>query len=259
MNTFLEQQHLRNKEHRQKVARKVFFKLQRVSFVILVWFGFVGAIYGVYYLLFEYGLFRMKEIEVDGVFTHTSAEQLKKSAGVKAGVNLFAISLSDVQKRILQDPWVMEAAVARKLSGVLWIYANEHQPSAILAADELYFVDADGEIFKKVEPQDEKDMPVITGMAVEADLKPAVELTKTYLASPLSDYFQLSEVSVSEGAGYSLVIGADGAVLKLGFDRMEQKLERLYSMLGAIENGGGKIRYVDLNMPGKVVVKYDKG
>lgn len=257
MSDFLKQQYVKNDSRRKKVLRRVILRVQQISLVILVWSLFVGGIYGVYLSIFDRGIFKVKNIEVEGQFLHVSESDIKNYAGIKLGSNLFSVSLKKVQGQIAENQWVREVAVARKLPGTIWIYVSEYNPFAILANDELYIADQSGKVFKKAGSGDERNLPVITGFKANEDISEPIRLLNIFNSSPLSDYFEVSEVNFDKARGYSIVISNYGSVVRIGFDDAKGKFERLYSMIGAISAYKGKIKYVDLNIPGKVVVKYE--
>ena len=258
MNTFLQQQCVKSEQRRKKIVRKTFLKIQRISLVVLIWSISVGFIWGVYHVIFEKGIFRLKSVEVDGQLAHITYDDVKNFANLKADTNIFSVNLKNVQKDITNKAWVREVAVARKLPSTIWIYVSEYKPFALLSDnDGLYLLDENGVVFKKLDAVDEKDFPVITGASDDFEIKKAVELLKTYENSLLADYFVPAEINMDDARGYSIAIAGYGVMLRLGFDRIEEKLKMLHSMLGAISIDKGRMKYIDFNLPGKVVVKYE--
>lgn len=237
--------------------RRVLLRVQQISLVIIVWSLFVGGVYGLYKLVFERDIFVVKDVEVEGQLLHVSESAIKNMANIKLGTNLFSINLEKIRRQIAKNSWIKEAAVARKLPSTIWIYAGEYTPYAIMAKEDLYLVDNNGVVFKEVEGGDEKNLPVFTGTSTEKELNNAMTLLNNYMNSPLADYFAPAEVNFNNAKGYSIIVSKYGMVIRLGFDNLQEKLERLYSMLGTISAYKTKMRYVDLNIPGKVVVKYE--
>ncbi|MBI2091523.1 MAG: FtsQ-type POTRA domain-containing protein [Deltaproteobacteria bacterium] len=257
MSAFLQQQHVQNSNRRRKNIRRLFVRIQSISFVVLIWFLGVGIFYGFYHFVFEKGLFTVANVEIEGAFYHISKDDIKNAAGIQSGSNLFSVNLKKVQKKIADNPWVLEAAVTRKLPSTIWIYVSEHAPLALLASDSIYMVDINGTVFKEADNGEYKDLPAITGFSKADNIGGATEVLKSYLNSPLADYFRPSEVHYDDESGYSIVLSGDGTTIKLGVDGIQEKLDRFYSMLGAVNSYKNKMRYVDLGIPGKVVVKYD--
>jgi len=157
----------------------------------------------------------------------------------------------------LSNPWVKEIAVARKLPGTVWIYVNEYVPFAILSNEGFFYMNYEGVVFKKMERMDDKNFPVLTGVSDGKNLQEALGLLKTYLEMPIAEFFPPAEISLSRARGFIIMLDRDNIALRLGFENLEEKIERFYSILKAIGMRGRKIRYVDLNIPGKVVIKYE--
>jgi len=147
-----------------KFLRRFFSRVQQVSLITFVWFVMMGCLYGMYQLVFERSLFIVKNIEVDGRLVHLSSDDIKTYSGIKLGDNLFSADLKKIQKSVAANPWVLEVAVSRKIPSTIWIYVNEHVPAALLAADEVYMIDEEGDIFKDLDGMDEKNLPILTGL-----------------------------------------------------------------------------------------------
>jgi len=242
---------------RKKILGRVLLRVRQISLVVLIWSLFVGAIWGLYQLVFERSIFIVKHVEVEGPLQHVADGTVRELSGIKMGANIFSVDLKKVEKALESDPWVKEVAVARKIPSTIYIYVNEHQPYAILSGDSLQLVDRNGIVFKDLEGADEKDLPVITGVSSEAELSKAMDVLNYYLQSQVADYFKVSEVNFDQVKGFSITVSKYAFSIRIGFDNIPEKLERLYSMLGGISSYKTKMRYVDLNIPGKVVVKYE--
>ncbi len=253
----MQQQQVKNENRRKKTLRVVLKRVQSISLVFVVWLFAIGIIYGLYSLVFERHLFVVKNIEVEGNFAHFTKDDIKDSAGIELGANIFSVKLADVQRKLMQSDWIKEAAVSRKAPSTIWIYASEWVPFALAVIDDVYLADENGTVFKKASAGDYQSLPVFTGIGDEKELREAMEVLKAFMSSKLADYFSCAEVNADPARGYSIVLFGDGAVLKLGFNGFEEKLDRFYSVLGAVGENKNKIRYVELNIPGKVVVKYE--
>ncbi|PIR17646.1 MAG: hypothetical protein COV46_03235 [Deltaproteobacteria bacterium CG11_big_fil_rev_8_21_14_0_20_49_13] len=256
MTDFLKRQTIGTDTKRKKAIGRAFLRIQQISLVVIVWSLFIGGIWGLYQLVFVRGVFVVKNVEVEGTLKNVSAVDVKRMANIKTGSNIFLVDMKKVQKSIENDPWTKEVAVARKIPSNIWIYVNEHRPYAILSSGALWLVSRQGVVFKELEGSDEKDLPVITGVT-EEDLSNAMKVLDDYYRSPLTNYFSISEVSFDRAKGFTVIVSKYGFAIRLGFDRVPEKLELLYSMLGGISSYKTKMRYVDLNIPGKVVVKYE--
>ena len=257
MGRFPDQRQVVNESRRKKTLKMGVRRVERISLVLLVWLAALGLVYGLYAMVFEKGIFRLSKVEVESVQRHVSRDDIIRGTGLVMGTNIYSIDLAKLQQQVLLNPWIKEASVARKLPSTLWIYAGEYVPAAIVLKDKLYFVDPEGTVFKEVGAGEEKDLPVITGAKSEADIEKGMALLRSYMESKLSNYFSLAEININDVRGHSFVLSHLGVVLKVGFDNVPEKLERFTERLGTISAYKEKMRYVDLNIPGKVVVKYE--
>lgn len=256
MNIFLHKQ-VTSDSRRKKIIKINLLRIERISLVILVWLGALGLIYGLYHAVCVKGIFRIKKVEVESSFKNFSKEDIINASGVAVDGNLYSVDLAAVQKNILKNEWVKEVSVSRKLPSTLWIYAGEFEPVALISMNGLYLVDAEGNIFKELSSGDDRNLPVITGVETEDEIAGSIEMLNTYMRSRVSNFFVPSEVHFDKIKGYSFVLAHMGVVVRVGFDKVFDKLERFYSLMGTISSYKEKMRYVDLNVPGKVVVKYE--
>lgn len=242
-------------------------KVQRISAVILVWMVGVTVLYGVYVTTFRKPYFKVRLVEVRGDLRVLTEEKIVKDSGIKDGDHLLRMVIGDVQKKLARNPWIKEVAVHRKLPHMVLIYVKEYLPEAIVRLNGgWHYVDRFGEPFKKLDADDKKDYPIITGLEElpENDGKDqfksrVVELLgvkKLYETSQLGEIYGLSEIHFSSKSGVSVITLNDPMELRLGFGPFVEKIERFETVYPAIRSHGGVVAYVDLNSEGKVVVKY---
>ena len=94
--------------------------------------------------------------------------ELLELAQVDFRSNLLNLDLQEVSRRLARHPWVEKANVRRDFSGkALIIEVQERVPRALILLDELYLVDRNGEIFKKAEPKEKLDFPILTGVSLQ--------------------------------------------------------------------------------------------
>lgn len=180
--------------------------------------------------------FAIQKVEVEGA-RRLSAEQIKKLAGIEPGGNVFALDVGGAQRKILQNPWISEARVTRRLPGHVRVDVSEREAGALVAlGDRLMLATRAGEIFKPLAPGDPFDLPVVTGISAEAlvrdrereleRLSGALELLRQYERIPLSQVFPAQELHVPAGGKAVLTVGREGLALALGSGPWKQKLLR---------------------------------
>jgi len=104
------------------------------------------------------------EIKIMGCMNATESELLKL-AQVDFRASLARLDLKEVSSRLAKHPWVEKAKVKRDWTRrALIIEVQERVPRALILLEHLYLVDRHGEVFKKAEPKDRLDFPVLTGL-----------------------------------------------------------------------------------------------
>jgi cell division protein FtsQ len=178
--------------------------------------------------------FAIRTVDLVGA-KRSTLEQLKTEAGVALGSNLFATDTDAVERKLLEDPWIAEAKVTRRLPSTLRLEVSERDASAIVELGEhLYLVTREGVPFKQVELSDPYDLPLITGASPEnlaRDRKREVERIQTGLEVlrqfervPLSRAFPAEEVHLADAGDVTLTVGKDGITLELGSGPWRKKL-----------------------------------
>ncbi len=224
--------------------------------------------------------FQVQEVTVEGN-TRVTAERILEIARVDDSPNMLSLDLDEVEARLVSDPWIKAAEVSRELPDKLMVDVQEHEPLALIALGALYLTDARGEIFKRVEPGEHFDFPVLTGLT-RRDLGPDAVGDRALLAQRLvrgairllgvwthsaGKMNRVSEIHMDPLFGYSVVLGAGseqsrGAIVHLGRGKIIQKLKRLQAILADAARRGrriGEVRLNDSRDPGRVAVRFRPG
>jgi cell division protein FtsQ len=198
-----------------------------------------------------------------------SADHVADTAGIKKGDNVFALDLDEAKKKLLEDPWIHDAQLARRLPGTVYVHVTEREAVAIASlGGELYLVARDGEIFKRLQPGDLADLPVVTGLSQEAvaedregakaTLRRALDLAGDYDRGPLARRSALQEIHVAQDGSITLVVGKSALVLALGEPPFRKKLEQAARVLAELDRRKEKADAVLLDneaRPERVVVR----
>jgi cell division protein FtsQ len=200
----------------------------------------LGVAAGVAFGAHRYALttprFAIRDVSVEGA-RRLSSEQVQALAGVARGSNVFALDVVGAERRLLEDPWIAEARVTRRLPGHVRIDVSEREAGAVVAiGNQLMLATRSGEIFKPLAEGDPYDLPVVTGISPEAlardrareleRLGSALDLLRQYERIPLSQVFPAQELHVPEGGSAALTVGREGLTLQLGPGPWKQKLLR---------------------------------
>jgi cell division protein FtsQ len=201
---------------------------------------------------------------------HRAAEsELSRMSGLAQGQNLWSLDTDSVAKEMAGHPWVRRVDVTRRFPNTVVVTVEEHEPRAMLALNELYLIDAQGEPFKKVDAEDGLDLPLVTGVTrqgYDADngrtvalLARALEVAEAYEGSPAGRGERLSEVRW-EDEGFTLVTGK-GERVRLGEGAVDEKLSRLGRVREELSKrnlSASAIRLDNRTRPGWVSVELDK-
>lgn len=251
---------------RRRRIFKIAIKIQHVSAVVIVWLILMAVLYSAYTVAFLKPYFRVNRIDVAGDFKVLTEEDIIKMSGIKYGDHILRVSVDAAQSALMENPWIKEAAVHRKLPRMIWIYVKEYVPEAIAKIGDWHYVDNFGEIFKKVDTDEERDFPIITGLEnSELDLSDdklkemvmeILKVKRVYERSFIGEIYGISEVHYDPNRGISIITLNEPMEFRLGFGPYSEKISRFQTVYSAIRSNGGVVSYVDLSSDGKVVVKY---
>src|SRR5262245_51790488 len=162
--------------------------------------------------------FTVEQIAFQGLQRAQEAELLRLS-GLAKGQGLLQLDLGAATRAMAGHPWVKEVQARRRFPSTVEVEVREHLPAAVLSMGDLYAVDAEGSPFKRLQPGDALDLPLITGVdrdrylqdreRWEARIRQALELAQLYQARFPGPLYRLSELRLSP-LGLSLVDGPDG-------------------------------------------------
>jgi cell division protein FtsQ len=93
-----------------------------------------------------------------------TTKQIIRQARVREGMNVMAVNLTTVRKRLIAHPWIAAAEVRREIPSGLNIRIKEHSPLAIVNLDRKYIINEQGQIFKEWAVSDPDTLPQINGM-----------------------------------------------------------------------------------------------
>lgn len=210
-------------------------------------------------------LLNVGEIRILGCFNATETELLTL-AKIDFKDSLMNLNLEDLSRRLSQHPWVEQARVQRDWSRkALIIEVQERTPRALILFEDLYLVDQHGEVFKKADPRERMDAPVLTGLSHKDVSKKDPQSTRLILKAldllgqirerRIFSVKQVSEIHLSKQHGIT-VFTVDGAIpIRMGTESFSEKLDRLEKILPNLLPKAQSIEYVDLNYPTKAVVK----
>lgn len=254
-------------QHRPQLYRGRFYYLKRAGQALL-FLSLAGALSGfVLYIRYSDAL-GIRTVEVLGELTHLDRDGVIVLSGIRKTDKLFTVNLERIQQNILAFPWVRAVSVRREFPATIQIHVTERKPLAQLLAGGRYLIDENGVVFKKWEPGDPSDLPVITGFSRE-EIERYPLLTRNFLMRTVAflkylhkwDFYKeyaISEVHFDSVFGFTVYTQREGLEIYYGrddFARKQQKLEKF-----KLSKAFSKISFVrlDLDSQDRVVARYDK-
>ena len=245
----------------QRRSKHILHELFRTALLLGV-ISIVGTI-----MIFGYNFtvsspyFQIKEVIVRGCKELTEKEILSYAA-IKPSQNLLAINLGTIARRIESNPWVKKVSIGREFPNRLIIDLQERTAVALVKRDNGFnLLDLDGVAFKKLEKNDEVDIPVLNGCYSDdndsALFTKSLELLRYLSASKQFPTIRnIAEIHGHEVFGLSLFTDS-GLCIRLGFDSYENKLKRLNTVMADLERRNMKLGFmvIDLNDPAKIAVQ----
>lgn len=229
--------------------------------------GSVGMAWAAHRHVTTSARFAIATIAVDGNERRPSDAVVAES-GLAVGSNVFAADLDAARARLVADPWITDAVLARRLPGTISIHVVERQAAALVALGDTFLATADGEPFKKLAPDDPIDLPIVTGLRPEdlgrdhdgttRAIRVAIDLAAEYGRGPIAKRSPLEEIHVDPDGGFSLVVGRSGVELVLGGPPFRRKLDQAARVFAELDKRGAKADAVMLDndtRPERVVVR----
>ena len=211
------------------------------------------------------GIFQLRQINVQGCRI-VREEELLALTELRLGVPLFGIDLPEAEQCVRRHPWIDTVSIRRSWPDTLHVLVQERRPLALINLEKgLHYVDQHGAVFALVEPGQDIDFPVLTGL----DLQPGASLTEGPAAeavqllqlaaqgNPILPLQALSELHLSRDGEIIAYLAERPFPIHLGYGRIRPRyyqlvrlLERLYRK-EKIEN----IRKIRMDyQPGRILV-----
>jgi cell division septal protein FtsQ len=162
--------------------------------------------------------------------------------------------------RLDTHPWIQRVTVRRELPGRLVIDVTERKPIAIVRFDELHFVDRRGHLLGPLGPEDNRNLPIITGLEEGADrafapvaLPRTAQLLRWCERRGCID--DMSEVHIDRENGVTMFPMTARVAVQLGWGHWSEKLRRSARVLAAWEGQLDRLASIDVSFNEMVVVR----
>lgn len=138
------------------------------TFVVASWAGvpaMVGA--GVGEAAARAGL-RVEQVDITGLKRMSRETVYKIAVDEQASKSMLRIDLAQIRARLMEQGWVQDAYVTRRLPDHLLIHVVEREPAAIWQANgQLRLIDATGRMLAEVDRDAMPDLPLVIGAGAD--------------------------------------------------------------------------------------------
>lgn len=217
-------------------------------------------------LLLESGYFGVKQISLER-HLRVSEGDILDASDIEIGDSLFDLELHMIGRKIEEHPWIAKAEVKRFFPDQVVIRVVEREVRGIIDLGYLYYVDFAGDVFKMLDAGDELDYPVITGIdrqylldnpdKTQGCVNLALQLMTELDSRALFNLDDVSEIHYDEHEGLVMHTRIGGVPVRLGKQGFAAKLNRLESIYDDLEPRLLALKYIDLNVTDRVIVKLD--
>ena len=211
------------------------------------------------------GMLQVDRIVVRGNERLSKGEVLAVLNGLR-GESLFETDLDLWRRRLMESPWVRDAALRRSLPSTVEVVISERQPVGIGRLNgDTYLVDERGVVIDQYGPQyADLDLPIIDGLtAAPADDGSAIDVARAELAARLIAAVRarpdmarkVSQIDVTDLHNASVILNGDPAVIYVGDDQFLQRLQSYVELAPTLRERVPDIDYVDLRFDERIYVR----
>jgi cell division protein FtsQ len=228
--------------------------------VIQVGAALCAAVVGLFLLTERFAIpnrFRIARIEVKGN-RFLSEGEVRELLGPAIGGNLISANLDGLRANLAASPWVGGAVVRRKLPDTLLVDVTERFPIALAETDQLYVMDASGELIDLLGPRTAGfDLPIIRGLSgVSVEVRQDRARRANALLDDLGDLSsEVSEISVDRSGDLMVVLRGDGSVLKLAEPPYRERVVSFLALRQKLRERCPDAEYFDLRFKDRIYAK----
>ena len=222
-----------------------------------------------YDFLTQCDYFDAREINIEGESKLTE-DQIVQQANVELGKNILSLNLSVIRRRLLTFQWIADAEVRRELPSTIHIRIKEQNAVAVLDLGREYLMNESGEVFKILEPSDDKliagGVVFIRGLDYSDISDPGEPKSPTFAA--VMDVLQvgyqnnggvtsIKRVDVDREIGLTLHLSDRITKVNIGYNDYPLKYQKLKNILLHLDQQPEEmeIGVIDLKNLDRIVVK----
>jgi len=215
-----------------EIKKIYFFSLRLMLFSALIILTAASLYYGGRFIACS-PYFALQDIRFEGC-KNVKPQELMGLAHLRQGYNILALNLREISQEVIANPWVKDVRIERNFPHQLIIEITERVPVALASQDGLFLVDREGDLFKKVERQDNIDMPVITGLSFSEPnaqrVKEILDFLETAEHMGVFPIRTVSEVHVDGDYGITLYMLTENIPIQMDLKNYSKKLALLRNL-----------------------------
>jgi cell division protein FtsQ len=240
--------------------QNIFIKKKRLFFIIiLVSFASLGFVANKW----RWDL-TIERIKIEGNNLCPN-ESLIVSSGLKIGSSMYEYDLKDIEGKVCKNPYVRSAIVNRNLPAEMIIQINERAPIAEIITDKIYYLDCDKKLFSYNFHKEILDLPIITGLNLDANFKglsedkrlDSVVFLLKILKNKYEDVYNLiSEIDIKSSSNFIFYTSNNCVPVLFGEGESEDKIANLNAFINSYLDDIKKVESIDLRYRDQVIVRW---
>ncbi len=208
---------------------------------------------------------KLENVEILGA-DEDMKNELLQMCGLTSERGLLSLKLESLKRKIEKHPWVRTATVERRFPHTLIVQVEKQEPVMLVLMDQLFYMNGQGQLFKPVQPHEEMDFPVLTGLSgTETDQGEKLGRTLHVLSALKGEegcwsLQNLSEIHLGRNGGISLYFNHIQAAINISWQNPARDMKGLKQVTKHL-NESGKIDLVtqiDLNHVDGAVVSFKR-
>ena len=204
--------------------------------------------------------FSVQEIRVTGG-RKVGGSEIITLTDLRRGMKMWKINPKVIEEKVSSHPWVRRVLVRREFPQRVVIQVEEWVAEGIVVLGGLYYVNAEGFIFKEIAEGENVNLPLITGLrwgSIESHARS--DRQRIAEALRLSDLIGKTSISISEihfGNHRGVVIYPVRLpiALRMGWGDWSGKVHRLKHVLTEWRGKEDRLAFLDLSFSDQVVVR----
>lgn len=244
----------------------------RVFYFLVAFVFSAGAILT---LLHQSGIFEIQSVPID--FSIEAGNELTipapKVAGMKErlsehlkslkGKRIWEVDLRDLRASIVQDEWIKDIMISRRLPNEVHVSVRPKNAALILVEkqDKFIPITEEGEMLGALDAGALPDVPLLRGEIFSKDAsrrESAVKFVRSLREEGLLSRHNVSEISWSREDGYVLMLLQPKVEVRLGDEHIDLKVMRVGQVLNYLSANSLKGRVIDASFSKKVLVRLRK-